>query len=71
MLSPDIYMKISSEYQRMQDHHLKDQEDLKNHLLTQKKNERYLQRIEKKLKHIEEKEREQREEIEERKAWRE
>ena len=60
----NVYAKISQEYQKIQGLHVRNQEELKNHLLQQKKNERYLERFEEKLREIERREREMRADIE-------
>eukprot|EP00347_Sterkiella_histriomuscorum_P020705 403336794 len=68
-LSSDIYSKISTEFQKMTELKRKQQIDLKNHLLLQRKNEEYMQKLEAKLKRIEEQEKEELEDINERKIY--
>ncbi|CDW86303.1 UNKNOWN [Stylonychia lemnae] len=71
VFSSDIYAKISQEYEKMTESKVKSQIDLKNHLLQQLKNEQYMQKLEQKLKRIEEYEKEELEEIQYKKQMRE
>eukprot|EP00347_Sterkiella_histriomuscorum_P022964 403336468 len=63
--NPQVYFKIASEYQKMNEDQMKNQLELKNYLMTKRQNEQRIAKLEEKLSKIEKQDKESRKELKE------